>query len=1598
MYSEWRSLQHLIERDQGHLSVLHSFPESVGRDVVVAVVRPLSQPTADSILHTDKEVKWTMEVLCFGLSLALDGDAVRLCVDVYTEWLRALAEPRLPNLPTPVRREPNAYSRNIFKHLYNLFVPRSDGSTQKQAELCRGVLHAVQRLARDATTMERETWEELLLFLLHINDTLLAAPTHIGGLAEQLADKLIAVLFEAWMLACARCFPTPPFWRTAREMVACWRHHTAVVDQWSRVVSALTSRLLRFMYGPVFPLFKVPEEDAGLIPPDMENDCVAQTWFRFLHMLSNPVELSNPGVVASTPRFQQTLLEVGGVLHDVPQFQCLRQLPVIFFRAMRGVSTLVDAFLGISRARSDSAPATPVNPSRLSMPVMSGAGGGAPTTSPHTKRARAVTISKTTSKASAGSHSQGVPGGTHASRSSLASSSSSAASSAPSSTPSLVPAPRDQGTMLQQTAPSLVQLSCEPRPPPAPTRPRVNSVLNLFGQWLFDAALVSCRLDGAVSRDGSMTASFIQILLSCLSTQGGASGPGAGVPSSAASSAQDVRRSKAFQPTAGDLSGLGGPGGPGGQGGPGGAGGGGGPGSAPLLSLDSADLPEGYDTGRAEACGTLCRIFCSKKTGEEILPVYLARFYMVLIQGLQIQERAMCRPVLASILLNSPTLLCSDLQGIHVLVPYFISALEIILPDRDLQKFKPFVNTTDLRHAAIQLLLSMLPLPLHFGTLRTETVLDNRFLDERGGVGERPGTFLVLKLRLVNLLIGALQTETDSCNTQMILGAMLSMVQDSALLEAVGPQTEIDDAQRTHSRNSSGVSASSSSSTEAATPEGDRPTQAMMRDYGSLPPQDSALGLLVRAIHLVTQRVRTQWKADLKVSLAALELLSGLAKVRVTPEMAERRRAVSAVCEFIVFQCSRPAPFHSRDLHSMIVAAFQCLCVWLTEHPELLDEKECLWEVLEIVELGISGSKSRSSEGEVTCKAEKEQNPASLRVKEAAEATLTCVMQHLGAFPAPSGAASLCSLLKEETLLRQARGGDGGGGGSGSPSNAAVEAVPPHAHFRYFVLDNSVVLAILEQPLGNHQNPCPTVTVLIRGLGGRHAWTLQLRQQPRDCPVVLKPFATENRPAPLTNVGTRYNVKHRVFPEEVDKIPFVKADCSIPDLPDIINEQMALQQEKLRKLMEQQMAYEAAVTHARERAQASVEFPDPSTECRLPQPSQDFQTARLFLSHLGFLSPEALKEMGASRMPPHLVALDQTMPGFLEDLALLDALPSRPFDTVFIFYVRAGQRMPREILRNVDSATSVQPHFLELLGSLGWPVQVGRHPGWTGHVTSSWHIAGGSYGGEDGDGDGTPPMDEPVTTEGSGGGVFNGDRRVLYYADALTEVAFVVPSLPASADPAADPQLLALDNEANQEFLAKVLKQHSLSLELFPSQNDGPNANQQGSLNGRIKKSALGRPLPPLGPETKVMVVWVESYDDIENLPLSELLQETITGMEAPVNSSTSVRSASPDKEVPVIFIHPLRTGLFRVRLQTSSSKSTMAIPLVDGMVVSRRALGSLVRQTAVNACRRKRLESDAYSHPHVRRKLKIAELVAKYRSRLIEPEFYTSLFQEVGI
>ncbi|XP_062419956.1 ral GTPase-activating protein subunit beta [Pungitius pungitius] len=1396
-----------LSSGRGRVSVLSCLPPSVGREVAVAVVKPLraglGNPDTRSPLRTDRQVKWTMEVLCYGLTLPLDGDTVKLCVDVYTDWLMALVSPK-ESIPPPISREPDLYTQKILQHLYSLFLSRSDQASPVYTSLCQQVLCAVQSLARDSAVMSRNTWETLLNFLLSINHTMLVSWSPVSvpaGVSEQLAHLSMAVLFEVWLLSCSRCFPSRSLWQTGRQMLSSCRHQGAVVEQWNGVIAALTSRLLLLTFGPSFPHFKVHDEDAALIPKDMDEHRVPHTWFRFLHLLGNPVDLSRPLVVGLSPSSEEAS-------------RADSQLPSIFFRAMRGVSTLIDAFLGvtvinkepteellpntghttripfrdrlpsldvyfpphllsrvavtrspfrdrhpplgISRPRSGSAPPIPMK--TLSVPIAPPSATSPP---PPNKRLKPGNVSKATSKPLAAS----------------------------------------------RPVTSQPPLCSSPRPSPSPLRCKLDSLLHIFGDWLFDAALFN--------RDCGQN-----------------------------------------------------------------------PGHGDVIVTSSR-----WAAGRAEACGTLCRIFACKKTAEDILSVYLSRFYMVLLQGLRVTEEG-CPLVLASILLNSTCLFCRDLKGLNLLLTPFISAVEKVLLDRELVRFKSFVSPVDLRRASILVLLTMLPIPLQFGTVRSDLLLDGR-LNRDDVTG---GSFLSLKPRLIGVLIGALQTETDTSNTQIILAAVLNVVQDSALLKAAG-ETQ----QETESQSGG-----------ASGPRWTRGPGANRWTRGTAFQSDAAGNLWVQFVRLLTQRLTAQWRNDPAVCLSALEVLGGLAKVEVSVEESERMRAVTSVCCYIVFQCSRPPPLHSRDLHSIIVAAFHCLNVWLTQHPAMLDHQECLLEVLEIVELGISGTKSRHEE-EATCKEEKELNPASLRVKEAAEATLTCIMQVSGAFPFLRG------LLGEDALTD-----------CSTLSDCSVKK------FRYFVVDRSVILAMLEQPQGPEQAPCPSLTVLIRGPSGGHTWTLQLHLQPREGRTeTQQTLIPERRSAVQEDAGIRSDVEYQLFPDSIDRDALVKADLSIPTLHESVTEEVQIQLEHLKAALKKQRQVEA-------RPQVSGRAVVMAT-CRPPPPANNFQTARLFLSHLGLLTPEALKSLGTSGVPAQLVSLDPSLPGFSEELRHLDQLASKNCDSAFIFYMRAGQRTAAEILRNVESCCSVESHFLDFLWSLGRPAEVGRRQRGRFNPNTS---------------------EFPAVLGDSGGGVFNGERFVLMYTDALTEILFIVPSSSRVADLPEGPTGVSSNLQSPSE----------------PSKDSTPEPTSspvEDTKSFCFESSSVGL-------ESKLLIVWVERFEDIESFPLSDLL------------SGTKKENLTSVSNVQLIFIHPLKTGLCRIRFHgNTTGKFSLVVPLVDGSVVSKRSLGFLVRETAINCCQRRRLESDSAPPPHVRRKHMINNIILRYRSRHSEAAFYAALFKD---
>lgn len=80
------------------------------------------------------------------------------------------------------------------------------------------------------------------------------------------------------------------------------------------------------------------------MPTDLSDEKVAQAWFRFLHTIGSPVDLSRPQVISQTPKFLQYAMVSDT---DPSSHPCLSSLPINFLIGIKGISNLVDTFLGV---------------------------------------------------------------------------------------------------------------------------------------------------------------------------------------------------------------------------------------------------------------------------------------------------------------------------------------------------------------------------------------------------------------------------------------------------------------------------------------------------------------------------------------------------------------------------------------------------------------------------------------------------------------------------------------------------------------------------------------------------------------------------------------------------------------------------------------------------------------------------------------------------------------------------------------------------------------------------------------------------------------------------------------------------------------------------------------------------------------------------------------------------------------------------------------------------------------------------------------------------------------------------------------------------
>ncbi|EFX64604.1 hypothetical protein DAPPUDRAFT_266096 [Daphnia pulex] len=149
--------------------------------------------------------------------------------------------------------------------------------------------------------------------------------------------------------------------------------------------------------------------------------------------------------------------------------------------------------------------------------------------------------------------------------------------------------------------------------------------------------------------------------------------------------------------------------------------------------------------------------------------------------------------------------------------------------------------------------------------------------------------------RLTQLLLPALQVESDPLNSHILLGGLASLIHDLAAFGAVRAQR----------------------------------VSLAPHNYPSTPMQTDCASNVMSST-------------------------SDTHSTKLFEDVGESRRVVRVLCEYISVQCSRPPPAHSKDLHSTIVAAFTCRASWLFAHPFLATDSECLHLILQVIELGIS--------------------------------------------------------------------------------------------------------------------------------------------------------------------------------------------------------------------------------------------------------------------------------------------------------------------------------------------------------------------------------------------------------------------------------------------------------------------------------------------------------------------------------------------------------------------------------------------------------------------------------------------------------------------
>ncbi|KAJ6233543.1 hypothetical protein M0813_29850 [Anaeramoeba flamelloides] len=436
----------------------------------------------------------------------------------------------------------------------------------------------------------------------------------------------------------------------------------------------------------------------------------------------------------------------------------------------------------------------------------------------------------------------------------------------------------------------------------------------------------------------------------------------------------------------------------------------------------------GFEEGIECAYSVLCNIFMSVQK-ESFLEIYLLNFYQSIISALlspKTHGRSIC-----AILLNTTNIFSTKLEGVLILLPYYIKIIEEILVKKQ-YPIKISVNKNVLRKACINLIKSLVFFPQCFPELEIQTINNNLFekknlrdkkeemIEKKLEMGielekEKEGkviNFKELTNKIFLIILESLNNETDPYNVCLLLWTFSIVIHEAIdifpeICSQLLYSTQLFLIDPTLLTNTSSPLSSTTTTTTTTTTATATNTNTTTTKTSNWP---------IKTTHTTsssTNEFNNNWPDwVIATALNSLDSISSLTNKIQKIDTSSIPNIVSSICKLIKKKMNELLTSDPEQIQNIICKCYHVIGGFIINSQWLLKNINVLKEVMNSIKLGIS-SQSKFEKKKII-----KIDPIPI-IKQYALDLFSIIFKQYANFPIETGPSNMSTLITEQKIQKK---------------------------------------------------------------------------------------------------------------------------------------------------------------------------------------------------------------------------------------------------------------------------------------------------------------------------------------------------------------------------------------------------------------------------------------------------------------------------------------------------------------------------------------------------------------------------------------------------